>query len=101
MVRNRTTLSKQLHTLVSNCYYQPPASVSLKYPCIVYSRQGEKTRRADDDIYNNFIRYTLTYIDTKPDSPVVDKIARSFRFCSFDRVFISDNLYHYTYTLFY
>lgn len=32
-------------------YFQPPASVSMKYPAIVYALNGKDKRHADDRVY--------------------------------------------------
>lgn len=83
-----------------NVYYQPPASVSIKYPAIIYSRSDIDTRFADNSPYSLQHAYMLTYIDRNPDSEYVNKIA-SLPMCVYDRQYKSDNLYHDVFKLYF
>ena len=97
---------EELHELLCNVlgsrfvYFQPPASVNLTYPCIVYNLGGYRPSYANNNEYLMFKQYTLTYIDKDPDSDVLDVIER-LPYCRFDRPFIADNLNHYVFTIFY
>ena len=83
-----------------NVYYQPPESIRMKYPAIVYSRSRIDNTYANDDVYKQETSYSVTVIDEDPDSPIVEAISLLPR-CRFDRHFISDNLNHDTFTLYY
>lgn len=82
-------------------YFQPPSNVKMTYPCIVYARPGIYQRNANDYLYNSIDRYEITYIDSNPDSNKPDSILKEFQMCKFDRSFISDNLNHSVFTLYY
>lgn len=97
---SRAELSSMLHEFTSNVYFQPPESIKLSYPCIVYSMEGDHISRADNSIYSMKQKYTVTYITKDPDSEVVNRI-REKRYCSLNRIFTSDNLYHYVFNIFY
>lgn len=84
----------------NHVYYQPPESVKMTYPAIVYSKPGYSTRKADDILYAKMSRYDLTVIDRVPDNPIIDQLLE-FPYCSYDRQFKSDNLYHDTFTLYF
>ena len=84
-----------------NVYFQPPASVKMKYPCIVYSRSNVEISRADDRPYMRNNKYEITVIDSDPDSKFPDDILEHFSMCSFDRAYVSDNLNHFVLTLYY
>lgn len=86
---------------VKKVYFQPPANVKLTYPCIIYNRDGGISKFADNDPYNFRRRYTLTVVDPDPDSEIPDFIANHFRMCISDRTYISDNLYHHVFSLYY
>jgi hypothetical protein len=81
-------------------YFQPPASVIMQYPCIVYSRDSASTKFADGTVYNHKQRYQVTVIDKDPDSLIPDRVMR-LPLCSFGAHFTKDNLNHDTYKLYY
>lgn len=76
-----------------NVYYQPPSNISLKYPCIVYSRDGVDIKHADDGSYIRKNRYQLMHISKTPDSPVVDRLL-DLPHASFSSYYIVDGLHH-------
>lgn len=81
-------------------YFQPPETVKMKYPAIVYSRNDISNRHANDDVYMQSPSYSITVIDKNPDSDIVDKVSLLPR-CRFDRHYTSDNLNHDTFTIYY
>ena len=81
-------------------YYQPPENLKLSYPCIVYSLSKPFVRHADNDTYHRRKCYELTYISRNPDEAAVDQLA-DLRYCSMDRAYTAENLYHYSYTIYF
>ena len=81
-------------------YFQPPASVKMTYPAIVYSRKNIENFKADDAVYRQKICYEATVIDKNPDSELVTKIA-CLPYCRFDRHYTADNLNHDVFTIYY
>lgn len=81
-----------------NVYYQPPANLVMKYPCIRYERSRLTDVAADDDAYLRRTRYSVTVIDSDPDSDIVAAVW-DLRYCSHDRHYISDNLNHDVFTI--
>jgi len=98
----RLQLQSLLESLLgsSNVYFQPPANVQMKYPCIVYSRDKADTKFANNNPYRHTKRYQVTVIDRDPDSGIPDKIA-ALPMSAFNRFFTADNLNHDVYTLFF
>lgn len=84
----------------SNVYFQPPPSIKLKYPCIVYHKSMENAIFADDRPYNRRNRYKVTVIDRDPDSLIPDKVGE-LPMCTFDRHYTSDKLNHDVYNLYF
>ena len=84
----------------SNVYFQPPTGLQIKYPCIVYTRERIEDTHADNESYRRKKKYSVTVIDRDPESEVPDRIA-DIRYCSHDRRFVNDNLYHDVFTLYY
>ena len=83
-----------------NVYFQPPESVKMKYPAIVYGLDNIENSFADDGVYLSKKKYLVTVIDDDPDSPIVDKVA-SLPTCRFNRHFQSDNLNHDVFILYF
>ena len=83
-----------------NVYFQPPESLKMSYPAIVYSRSRIYNTFANNSVYKQKRAYDLTVIDENPDSEIVDKISK-LPLCRFDRHFTSDNLNHDTFTIHY
>ena len=83
-----------------NVYYSPPATIRMKYPAIVYSRSDIDNKFANDSVYNQSHVYSITVIDDDPDSEIVERMSLIPR-CKFDRHFVSDNLNHDTFTIYY
>ena len=88
-------------TLGSNhVYYQPPENVKMEYPAIVYSREDIRGDYADNRIYNKRHFYELLVIDYDPDSNSVERVA-SLPSSRFLRHYVSDNLNHDVFLLYY
>ena len=85
---------------VKKAYFQPPASVKMAYPCIVYELDDIDIRYADDKPYSAMKGYTITVIDPDPDSEIKDHVAK-LPYCRFDRHYTVDNLNHETFRLYY
>lgn len=96
----------QLHELLvnvlgsRNVYFQPPSTIKMQYPAIIYARKTMNVRYADDIKYNNNVAYTITLIDTNPDSEIVNKI-NDLPFCKYTQHYTADNLNHDVFELFY
>lgn len=80
-------------------YYQPPGGSSLKYPCIIYERSSILNQYANDAVYNQRYKFTITLIDQKINTSVLDNISR-LPMCSYDRHFASGNLNHDVFTIY-
>lgn len=83
-----------------NVYFQPPATIKIKYPCIVYHRASLEQKYADNSTYLIKPRYELTYISTSVDDLMVEKIA-SLPMCKHDRYYAADSLHHDSFTIHY
>ena len=83
----------------NNVYLQPPASVKMKYPAIVYSRKRIDNKSANNNVYIQSFGYEATVIDYEPDSEYVEKMSRLPQ-CSYDRHYVSNNLHHDVFTIY-
>lgn len=102
-MKSRLTLHEKLCEILGSrfVYFQPPASVRLSYPCIIYNLARPDLKRADNKIYLKTKCYDVTVIDKNPDSELPDKVLDSFEMISEDRHFFSDNLNHTVFVLYY
>ena len=83
-----------------NVYFQPPESLKISYPAIIYSLNDIDPVFADNKKYSKNKSYQAILIDEDPDSVYVDAL-EDLSFCRFDRHYVSDNLNHFTFTLYY
>lgn len=83
-----------------NVYFQPPASVKMQYPAIVYERSDIQTQYADNNPYLQSLQYQVTVIDKNPDSEIVTEVSK-LPLCRFDRHYTADNLNHDVFTLYF
>lgn len=98
---SRLELQTMLENILGsrNVYYQPPSSIKMQYPAIVYSRSDIVNSHADNAAYIQNTSYKITVIDENPDSEIVKRLSL-VPCCRYDRHFKSDNLNHDVFTLY-
>lgn len=98
---SRVNLHNQLLSIAGNnkVYYQAPSR--LEYPCILYEKTGYKEAKADNRLYKNLTHYTITCIGTNPDNDSLIDSLRMIPYCTFNRRYVNDNLYHDVLDLYY
>lgn len=84
----------------SNVYFQPPDTLKMSYPAIVYELDDISSNSADNIKYIKNKRYSLTFMTKDPDSKTIDDLS-NLPMCSFDREFKSSNLNQYVYSIYY
>ena len=84
----------------NHVYFQPPPSVKINYPAIIYSLDDIDNKRANNILYRTKRKYLITLIDLDPDSEFIDKL-NELPMCSFDRTYKSDNLNHFVFSLYF
>lgn len=99
---NRPNLQKLLEELMGNrnVYFQPPPSLQILYPAIVYSRANIENSYADNSPYIQGVAYKLVVIDKSPDSAIVKKVLK-LPMCKHNSHYVSDNLNHDAFTIYY
>lgn len=92
---SRLELQNLLESILGsrNVYYQPPESIRINYPAIIYSRNDIDNKFADDVVYMQNHTYQVIVIDANPDSKIIDKISK-LPMCRYNRHYTSDNLNH-------
>lgn len=101
MAKTRIELQEALEDFLGshNVWYQPPETIKLKYPCILYDKSRVDAVYADNIAYLKNKTYELTLIYRDADSTLPDDILDYFQGISFDRAYKADNLYHEVYTI--
>lgn len=85
---------------VTKVYFQPPESVKLSYPCIVYNKDPAWTDSADNVTYRRFPRYQVTVIDRNPDSLIPDRVAE-LTFARETSCFATSGLNHNVFSIYF
>lgn len=100
-MRKRIDLQKIFKEILgnNNVYYQTPTK--LVYPCIKYERSSFDTEYANNKKYKKLTHYTVTFITSQADcEEILDKL-NSLDYCTLNRQYVSDNLYHCVFDLYY
>lgn len=102
-MNKRLQLHNELIELVGNenVYFQPPASVELSYPCVIYSVGTGYVTRADDMAYNYTNSYEVMFIFKQPNLDIIERVLMTLPMCNVSRVYVADNLNHYVFNLYY
>lgn len=98
----RLELQSQLESLLgsTNVYFQPPESIKIKYPAIVYSLRNFREVPADNRTYLRKRLYRVQFISRNPDNDIIDKLL-DMEYCSSEGRFVVDSLYHDNFDLYY
>lgn len=98
----RTTLHEILKEVLGSgqVYFQPPESIRMVYPSIVYRHMNNKTLFANDLTYNHRKLYELIAIDRDPDSELPDKLMR-LPLCSMTNSYTAENLHHWVFQIYF
>lgn len=96
----------EFHNVLTNIlgsplvYFQPPPSLTMEYPCIVYERDNQSVQRADNIGYSWKQRYQVTYIDRNPDGDPIDLLTE-LPLSAFSRHFVTSGLNHDVFSIYY
>lgn len=100
---DRLDLQTELEEILGsrNVYHQPPASVKMQYEAIRYSLNGKAIKRANNKVYGYVNEYSGVVISRNPDTTTPDRLLTHFEMISFGKPYVSDNLYHFPFTIYY
>ena len=114
MERRSDLLIQELSDLLGTdqVYFQPAPDFSdnsgqviltgIEYPCFIIKRTTAYQPRADDRNYLFRPGYEVTYINRdEPDDEMIYRVMEHFQRCSYQRHFVSDNLHHDLFTIYY
>ena len=98
--RSSQELQTKFETLLEsrNVYFNPPADMHMDYDAIVFKRSRINNTFANNGVYRQLYSYEVTVITLDPDALIIEKISKLPQ-CTFDRCFVSENLYHNVFTI--
>lgn len=98
----REELNKLLKEILGsgNVYFQPPESIKMEYPCIVYQLAKMDARYANNKKYARLSRYQVTAMVKNPDDKLLPDIF-NMPMCNHVRHFVHDGLNHDVFDLYY
>ena len=98
----RVELQRLLEEILGskNVYFQPPENFKMKYPCIRYEIGAGLRTPANNHKYLYSQGYSVTYITKDPDPEIPDKLL-DIPYCSFERQFVTENLYHWIFFIYF
>ena len=100
---SRMKLQKKLYEIANNhkfkVYFQPPATLTMSYPCIVYEYSQPLDKKADNRAYLSHMQYQVTFITKDQDTTIPREIKEKLTYCSQERIFVTDGLYHFPFTV--
>lgn len=83
-----------------NAYFQPPESIKIVLPCILYTVSNVESKHANNAVYNSHKRYKLTLMIKSPESELCNKI-EALPMCAFDTSYVSNGVHHHVYNIYY
>lgn len=97
----RLALQAKLKELAPAAWYQKPPANKMSYPCFVYKSIEPKVVYANNRGYINIPGYEVLYITQSENDEIMGRMLEEFCYCSVGRKYVSDNLYHYPFTIYY
>lgn len=98
---SRLELHSELLSFCPNVYFQPPSTLTMKYPCIVYAKNTKLNLYGSDVVHFSKQEYRVTVMDANPDSTIPDQIEKALKYCSEYQRYTVNNLNHTILSLYY
>lgn len=89
-----------LENITPKVYFQPPESVKMEYPCIVYRHDPGSSRFANNKPYNYEQQYEVTLISRAPAPELFEKLVALPKTIH-ARFFVADNLNHNVFSIYF
>lgn len=100
---DRLLLQEELEDVLgsANVYFQPPESIKLEFPCIIYKRNRPYNQYADNLSYLFMNSYNILYIDSDPDNDMTERMRHHFSRLNIGSPYVADGRYHHPFDLYY
>ena len=74
----------------------------IEYPCFIVKRTTAYQPRANDKLYQFRPGYEVTYINRdEPDPEMLELVGETFPYAAYQRHFVSENLHHDVWMIYY
>lgn len=92
---NRLTLHEQLVEILgsNNVYYNPPETLKMNFPCIVYNLDFIEPTHADNIKYMDYTTYKITVVSKSVDHPAIRAILK-LPMTRFSTRYTTNGFYH-------
>lgn len=81
---------------------EPYIFSGIEYPCFIIKRTTAYQPKANDKTYLFRPAYEVTYINRdEPDPEMLYAVGKRFSLCNYQRHFVTDNLHHDVWTIYY
>ena len=115
MERRSDLLIQELKDLLGTdeVYFQPSYNAGndgsipyiltgIEYPCFIMERTTAYQPKANNKNYLFRPGYQVTYINRdEPDPEMIEAVMQHFQLCTYQRHFVSDNLHHDVFMIYY
>lgn len=81
-----------------NVYFEPPETLKMRYPCIVYNLSRMNPTNADNLSYRVSQEYDIQYITREPEVDIPMRLAYTKRFRA-GQHFVADGMHHFNYSV--
>lgn len=99
----RSELQYELEAILgsTNVYFQPPESIKIQYPAIIYERSDIQIVHADNLAYVGSCMYRVIVIDPDPTSEIVERMSKQYPTIKYNRHYVANKLNHDVFLLYY
>lgn len=97
----RLQLQAALLKIAPKAWYLRPADNRMTYPCFLYRPSKPFVLHADNRAYAMRPCWNVIYISQEPSLSIIRQMMEAFEWLEFDREYESDNLFHYSFALYY
>lgn len=90
----RAELSKRLHNICENVYFNEPDKDGMVFPCIIYHRKMVTTEHANNNQYMMTQSYQVTYMSRTDNPEVLKKMLTELPYSNHTNEYINDGIHH-------
>ena len=101
MARSQKDLQTRLLKLAPKAWFKRPPDNKMSYPCFIYRQSKPMVGRANNKAYLQIPCWNVIYITHTPSETIIPQMLEEFECCDFDREYEADELFHYSFTIYF